>query len=231
MQYLGGKYRLSKKIIPILISNRTSSDQLYVEPFVGGCNVIDKIVGNRLANDSHRFLISMWKDLQRGWIPPDVVTKEQYYQIKQNKDLYLPSLVGFVGFACSFGGKWFGGYATNKRRDNFTGAGKRAVLKQISKMKDVIFSNKSYNELIIPSNSIIYCDPPYVNTTKYNKVSDFNTMEFWDWVRKMSKYNEVYVSEYIAPSDFDCVFSSKININLNKNNSHKRIEKLWKLHL
>ena len=26
-----------------------------------------------------------------------------------------PALTGFVGFGCSFGGKWWGGYAKDKR--------------------------------------------------------------------------------------------------------------------
>ena len=34
-------------------------DQWWVEPFVGGANMIDKVVGNRMGNDSHEFLIAL----------------------------------------------------------------------------------------------------------------------------------------------------------------------------
>ena len=57
----------------------------------------------------------MWKELQKGWITPDIITKEDYYYIKENKD-EKPYLTGFVGFGCSFGGKWFGGLASNKKK-------------------------------------------------------------------------------------------------------------------
>ena len=56
----------------------------------------------------------MWQGLQSGWTPPDVITKEEYKYIREHKD-ENPALTGFVGFGCSFGGKWFGGLARNKR--------------------------------------------------------------------------------------------------------------------
>ena len=59
MQYLGSKNRMSKHILPIILKDR-KPNQLYVEPFVGGCNMIDKVSGRRLANDNHTELIEMW---------------------------------------------------------------------------------------------------------------------------------------------------------------------------
>ena len=46
-------------------------------------------------------------------------------------------------------------------------------------------------------NDIIYCDPPYDGTSKYNNNSEFNHIEFWEWVKNCK--NPVYVSEYQAP--------------------------------
>ena len=77
-------------------------------------------------------------------------------------------LVGYVGFQLSYGAKWFGGY----RRDsigkrNYSLEAYNNIVKDISLLKNIDFYNLTYNELIIPENSIIYCDPPYKNTTKY----------------------------------------------------------------
>ena len=46
--------------------------------------------------------------------------------------------------------------------------------------------------------SIIYADPPYKGTSPYNKklVGDFDYDLFLEWVKIMSKYNTVLVSEY-----------------------------------
>ena len=72
------------------------------------------------------------------------------------------------------------------------------------------FYSKSYNEIEIPKDAIIYCDPPYAGTAEY-KEGGFNHKEFWDWVRKISKTNKVYISEYTAPCDFKTIleFSQK----------------------
>lgn len=43
MQYLGSKNKISKHILPILLEYL--DDRTYVEPFVGGANMIDKIIG------------------------------------------------------------------------------------------------------------------------------------------------------------------------------------------
>ena len=55
MKYVGSKNRLSKDILPLILKNRKPG-QWYVEPFVGGANLIDKVDGNRINNISINFL-------------------------------------------------------------------------------------------------------------------------------------------------------------------------------
>lgn len=61
---------------------------------------------------------------------------------------------------------------------------------------------KSYDEVHIEENSVIYCDPPYNNTAQY-VTGDFDTNAFFEWCRKQTEL--VVVSEYDAPDDFQCV--------------------------
>ena len=56
----------------------------------------------------------MWKALQQGWEPPDLVTFEDYEYVRAHQD-ENPALTAFVGFGCTFGAKWFGGYARDVR--------------------------------------------------------------------------------------------------------------------
>lgn len=87
------------------------------------------------------------------------------------------------------------------------------VLKQSTKISDVIFKCSSYDALDIPANSIIYCDPPYNGTTKYK--DNFDSDAFWQWCRDKAKEGHtVYVSEYNAPEDFKCIWEKQINSNL-----------------
>lgn len=68
-----------------------------------------------------------------------------------------------------------------------------------------IIKGKSYDEINIPDNAIVYCDPPYQNTATYAEWG-FNHTEFWEYIRKISKTNKVFISEYNAPDDFKAIY-------------------------
>ena len=188
MKYMGSKNRHAKELLPIILKDR-KENQWYIEPFCGGCNMIDKVTGNRIANDINYYLIELLKSLSNGWIPPKEISLELYNNIKLNKDKYPPELVGFVGIPCSYAAKWFGGYCRgfdNKGNPrNYIMEAWNNVMNQAGKLKGVIFYNKNYDELRIPENSILYLDPPYFGTTQYKDKFDHN--KFWDWCRTMSK--------------------------------------------
>ena len=50
------------------------------------------------------------------------------------------------------------------------------AIKQSAYLQGVEFVHSDYQNLDIPDNSIVYCDPPYAGTTKYE--DDFNHDEF-----------------------------------------------------
>jgi len=232
MKYMGSKNRIAKYILPIILEGREPG-QWYVEPFVGGANMIDKVYGSRLAADTNIYLISTLKALAEGWTPPLKLTEEEYADIKQNPSKHPYALVGFVGFACSYGAKWFGGYCRGKTSEgiprDYIGEAYRNCMNQADKLKGILFKRSDYMELKIPSKSIVYCDPPYENTTKYK--SGFEHEPFWQWCREKSADGDrVFVSEYNAPSDFECVWQKEINSSLTKNTGSKKgVEKLFKL--
>jgi hypothetical protein len=72
MVYQGSKARLAKDIAPIINKIIEDNDiKKYVEPFVGGANMIQHIKCElKIGNDINRYLIAMWHRLQAGWIPP-----------------------------------------------------------------------------------------------------------------------------------------------------------------
>ena len=105
-----------------------------------------------------------------------------------------PALTGFVGFGCSFGGKWWGGYAKDKRGDDYCGQAKRGLLKDFPGVRSATFTCLDYHDVEIPDGAVVYCDPPYVNTTGYT-VGQFDTNEFWNYMRQLSKRCDVYISE------------------------------------
>lgn len=234
MKYMGSKSRVAKDISCIINNLIIENDiSTYIEPFVGGCNMIEHIkCQNKIASDNNDYLISMWKDLQKGWQPPKEMTKEMYLDIKENKEEYSPSLVAIAGFCATYNAKWFGGYAgivktkINTYR-NYYDEAIRNIQKQVYKIQDVNFIHGDYKQFSNTKNALIYCDIPYRGTTQYGTSKDFNYDEFWDWVRCMSKYNIVLVSEYNAPKGFKCIYEKQLTTTLDKNSRKKDKEKLF----
>lgn len=97
---------------------------------------------------------------------------------------------------------------------------------------DVEFKYGSYKQFSNLKRFIIYCDPPYENSSqRYTKLDGFVSEEFWDWCREMSKENIIFVSSYEAPKDFIEVMSSshKLTGIIHSNAPRKRVEKLFLL--
>ena len=229
MRYPGSKRRLVKYILPIILENR-KENQLYVEPFVGGCNSIQHVTGRRWGNDSHKELIAMWKAVQSGWIPPTYISESDYLYMKNNQNLFDPHLVGFIGFNSSFGSKWWGGYARDSKGvRNFTDEGSRGLVKQSGLISNVKFTCMNYADMIFEEECVIYCDPPYANTTKYK--DSFDSEKFYEWCRQRSlEGHAVFVSEYSAPKDFELVFEKEQSSALPSNTSSLiRTERLFKI--
>lgn len=171
----------------------------------------------------------MWQGLQQGWLPPDAITEDAYKYIREHKD-ENPALTGFVGFGCSFGGKWFGGLARNKRGDNYCAQANRSLLKDFQGLKTAKFTCLDYRDVEIPEGAIVLADPPYADTTGYS-TGGFNSEEFWEYMRKLSKDHVVLVCEQNAPDDFEVVWEQKLRriLDVNKDNNFEVTERLFKV--
>jgi DNA adenine methylase len=230
---MGSKSRFAKEILPIVLQNRTK-DQWYVEPFVGGCNMIDKVGGRRIGADSNRYLIALWKGLQDERELIMDISKELYSEARteynnKSNNKFDDFQLGWIGFMGGFNGRFYGGgYSGVQGGRNYVLEQIKNTLKQKELIKHVIFESCSYNELTIPENSIVYCDPPYQGTKEYDTKNKFNHSLFWDWVRKLSKSgNKVFVSEYSAPDDFDCIWQKDVNVSIRPDKTLKQVEKLF----
>ena len=233
MIYLGGKTRIAKEILPIILADRKEG-QYFVEPFCGGCNVTAQVLGNRIANDSNEYLIAMFDGLVSGKKYPEQISSELYNDVKNcfraGSDKYDPDLMGWVGFMASYRGTFFRGYsgpivtAKGGLRD-YISEQIRNTLRQIPKLQGVEFRSGDYKSLQIPEESIIYCDPPYMNTAAYRR--SLNHEEFWQWCReRVYDGHKVYISEYQAPDDFIKVWEKPLQNNMSSD-KRKASEKLF----
>lgn len=195
MRYLGGKSKTAKRLAAII----GGGDRL-IEPFCGGGAMTAALApqfNTVEASDIHEDLILMWQAVQAGWEPPGDVSEAEY---KALRDAPPSALRGVVGF-CSWGGKWFGGCPRAENRSFFDET-RRSILRDVKKVGNVTFSRRDYRDAHVREGDVVYCDPPYVNTTGY-KAGKFDTSEFWrvaqGWVDGGAT---VFVSEMTAPENW-----------------------------
>lgn len=205
----------------------------WVEPFVGGGNMIDKVPDRfkRIGCDFNEHVIYAMCDIRdRAEDLPESITEEYYKEIRGNEPKVFDSWLRFVA---SFGAKFDGGYARRKGSGitTFVAPAKRNALKQSPKIQGVELIHSDYKYLDI-NNAIIYCDSPYQSATGY-KTGSFDHAEFFDWCRTMrDRGNIVFVSEYDAPEDFTCVWQGEQKTNFastRKKATHDAVEKLFVL--
>ena len=233
---MGSKRAIWKYLAPIVLKDRRK-DQHYIEPFCGGCNSICQVSGNRIASDINPYLIAMFKGLLNNEKVAIQIDKEYYDKVRtsyrNNDDNYSDFEKGWVGFMASYSGRFFdGGYSGNNVAGkegirNYIGEAIQNIYGQIEYLHGIEFHCCSYENLPIPENSIIYCDPPYKDTKKYDRI-DFNYDNFYQWCFDMKcKGHQVFISEYDMPSDFTLLWEKEIkcNIDLKKGT---RIERLYK---
>ena len=81
-----------------------------------------------------------------------------------------------------------------------------------------------YQDVTIPGNAVVYCDPPYINTGGYG--IDFDHERFYNWLR--TRDFPVYVSEYAMPDDFVCIWRKEKTCTYSSaKNKKKTVEKLF----
>lgn len=235
MKYMGSKNRIAKHLLPIMLAEcEKHSIAKWVEPFVGGANMIDKVPDTfeRIGYDLNDHVIHALIDIRDN--PnglPNAVSEEEYRLFYGKPAEHLTSL---VRFGASFGGKFENGFArgrsSNGEPRNYWAETKRNALKQSPKIQNVQFICDSYENLNF-TNALIYCDPPYQGTSGY-KTGAFDHDKFFDWCRGQSKKNVVFVSEYKAPEDFECVWQGEVKTNFasqRKTATHNAVEKLFKV--
>ena len=237
---MGGKSRIAKDILPIIQKCIDDNNlKTYIEPFVGGCNVIDKVRSEyKQGTDKNKYLIALFKHLQNnGKLLPEV-SRELYSEVRANykNGEYEDWYVGNIGFLASYNGRWFdGGYAqpgyektkTGRRYRNYYREAKDNIESQIPYIKDIELEVKDYREITPNANSMIYCDPPYANTKKFANAIDFDYNVFWNKMREWSKDCFVIVSEISAPDDFICVWEKSVSRSIKSTDKSRATEKLF----
>lgn len=241
MKYMGSKSRVTKDIVPIIQKLIDEYDiKTYIEPFCGGCNVIDKInCNNKIASDNHKFLIALLNNLNKTEELLPFVTKEHYSDVRSCFNaggiVYPDWYIGAVGFLASYNGRFFdGGYAglVKTKADttrNYYDEAKRNLIEQIPNLININFKCCDYTDYDTEeyTNCLFYCDPPYKGTKQYGTSKNFDYDKFWIWAERMSGNNIVLVSEHQAPDNWKCIWEQKVKRTIDNTKRVDVVERLF----
>ena len=238
MVYPGSKNRLAIYFIPLFqkIINRYNI-KTYIEPFVGGANIFDKIkCEEKYGYDRSETLIALFNQgLNDISIIPEHGSREWWdigkAQYKGENPRPMENWeIGAIQFFASFGTRGFpGGFANNKNGKDYYNERYRNFKEQIKTIKNNgggQFLVSNYKDIEIPNGSFVYCDPPYEGTKPYGYSfeSNFNHEEYWDWVRQISMNNYVVCSEQQYPQDFQIIWSGELTRMVSSGNNYKGSE-------
>lgn len=243
---MGSKSKIVDGILPI-IQQRIEDYNIktYIEPFCGGCNVIDKVVcDKKIASDNQKFLIALLENAGKVKGLPDEISREHYSEVRDcfNKGLHTFEdwYIGAIGFLASYNGRFFdGGYAqTNYQKSkvtdhiivrNYYKEAKENLVEQIPRLQDIKFENIDYKYYSDFKDCLFYLDPPYKGKKQYGSSKGFNHDEFWSWCRHMSNKNIVLISEHEAPDDFECIWQQEVKRTIDNNKRVKAVERLFEI--
>jgi DNA adenine methylase len=211
MQYMGGKTRIAKQIA-VVIDQYREPGQLVWDAFCGGLSVSVALSkkGPVLASDACLPLISMQKAFKAGWSPALPITKEIWEYSKSLPD--TDPLKGFCGFGCSYCGIYFtsfGKEVPGKYEHIYALRTLKRDTAKIRKISLIDFLQVAPRK----TKALIYCDPPYKNTTPYEGVLPFDYDLFLTKINQWSFYADVFVSEYDLPIG-NCIWSSSVDVTI-----------------
>ena len=88
MRYASGKTRISEQIMNAILTHTFESNLTLVSLFCGALSVETKLAphfDSIICNDLQPYLIELYKSMQSGWLPPDSVSLDDYYYVKNEE--------------------------------------------------------------------------------------------------------------------------------------------------
>jgi hypothetical protein len=234
MQYVGGKqksggHKIAAHVCRFALANGSRE---IVEPFCGGLSVTYRLAASGhfvlVSRDACEPLITLYKAIQAGWLPPREVPRSTWAEYKANPIASDP-MTAFCGFGCSRSGAWFSSfiddYKYTKRRVPAATAARDSLLKKLANCKRVNFEAGDY--MNAPIRGVWYCDIPYVDSVGYPAVGPFDHDRFWREIAIVSETIPVLISERVAPEGFKTIEEWSVQGRLNTPTGKRRTEKLF----
>ena len=197
LNYVGGKYKLLKEILPLFPDNINT----FVDLFGGGFNVGINVNAQQLIyNDLENHVVDLLQYLKNkdinillseidNLISTYKLSKENaegfnklrdYYNNQNNSPIVFYTMICYAfNYQIRFNQNGKYNMPFGKDRSSFNSALRQKFIDFVNELhnKNCIFYNKAFNEFdfsILNSNDFVYADPPY-----FNSVATYNEQGGW----------------------------------------------------
>ena len=197
MQYLGGKSRLGGQIVRAILQDLGRERLGVVADLCAGAGGVTHRLADVservIAVEAHPGLVALHKAVQGGWVPPEHVSEEEWREARYST-MVDDCVFSFRRFACGHGGDWMGGYARNRRGDNYAQAASRTLVRdRRSNVEHTCADALAWEGAV----EVVYCDPPYEGTTGYAAVVAAEPGAWWRKLQALADRGVAcYLSEY-----------------------------------
>ena len=93
-------------------------------------------------------------------------------------------------------------------------------VESLERLQSLESFNLDYQDVIIPDNSIIYCDIPY-NNTNCGSYNGFDHNRFYEWAKEK---DNIFISEYNMPEPFVEIYKIPKNVLVGQNTNGTQVE-------
>lgn len=103
-------------------------------------------------------------------------------------------------------------------------------LESLERLESLRLTSLSYDEIDIPDDAVVYCDPPYhaCDKTLYEGTARFDHNAFYDWCVRVSKTNPIFISEYSIEDDrFEIVAEKQKMTSMSSKTAFNVTERLY----
>lgn len=266
LNYVGGKYKLLSQILPLFPSDITC----FVDMFGGGFNVginveCDKIIYNDKCTQVVDLLTHFYKHspewihyellhilsnygLDRSTNCSDIIYKSNYFELRTDYNRNPNWLLFYALITCAFSNQ----IRFNAKEEFNMPYGKRyynpALQKNLQlfiemlQRKQIDFFNKDFRDCEFSSDTFLYCDPPYYNSSAaynvnggWSKKDEIDLLNYLDNVHKQHgkfalsnnlKYDNDILHEWKAKYHVHYLESDYSSCNYHKKDKSKDIEVL-----
>ena len=214
LNYVGGKYKLLKQIIPLLPDDIDT----FVDLFTGGCNVgINIEAKNIICNDIEQVVIDLfnsWKELDSSEalsILESTISKYQlsktneegFKRIRQDYNegdkswnMFYAMLTHAFNYQIRFNKDGNYNMPFGRNRSSFNPTLAKNFIEFIDKLneKNIDFISMDFSKVdlsMLTVNDIVYCDPPYLITcASYNEKGGWNEIKERELLKLLDNLNE-----------------------------------------